>query len=217
MISLFVLSSILCKFKFQILFLPVKPATFSALSFMAPSLATLLTPLGMLGGGVLGLLGYMSGIALFKTFGLPTFMGALSWHVWNNNAYADWRRYALSLGLPAASIMLFACHPVGQDAFVYTAYWLIPAVTAFLIPRQPAGLFKKILIALNTTFISHAVGSLLVLYTVHTESLFWIALIPRVAIERSVSVAGMVSIAYLMERLLATRSTRVVRQYWQIN
>ena len=44
---------------------------------------------------------------------------------------------------------------------------------------------------MSATFIAHAVGSLIWLYTVGMTSLYWNSLIPLVAIERLVFAVGM--------------------------
>ena len=73
--------------------------------------------------------------------------------------------------VPVLCMALFGLHPVGSQAFAYTLYWLIP-VTLYImsslvnvLPRfqQFTPIFLQ---ALSSTFIAHAVGSVIWLYTV---------------------------------------------------
>jgi len=80
-------------------------------------------------------------------------------------------------------IALFLLNPVGREAWLYSAIWLIPFVASF---------FKKRLIlnSLGATFTAHAVGSVIFLYTFTLTPAIWIALIPVVFIERGFFTIG---------------------------
>ncbi len=92
----------------------------------------------------------------------------------------------LQLVLPAICMGLFALHPVGNQAFSYALYWLIP-MAIFFARRYVSSVF---LTALSSTFIAHAVGSVIWLYTVPMTSAQWLGLIPIVAAERLVFAVG---------------------------
>ena len=68
-------------------------------------------------------------------------------------------------------------HPVGMQVPLYTLYWLIPVTLYFM--RETA-LTK----AFGSTFVAHAVGSVLWLYWLPTVPAYWYALVPVVAVER---------------------------------
>jgi hypothetical protein len=115
------------------------------------------------------------------------------------------------LVLPLACMLLFVMHPEGAQAWYYSLYWLIPVViycskiilvTNFSSWRaeaaekpgrsQPRAIFFA---ALSSTFIAHAVGSVIWLYTMPTSASLWQALLPVVAVERLVFATGM-SVGY---------------------
>ncbi len=90
-----------------------------------------------------------------------------------------------------ACIALFIAHPVGSLAAPYALYWLIPVLFAFL-PRTI--IFAR---ALTSTFLAHAVGSVIFLYwgPISTPA-DWMALIPVVAFERFIFALGMTASYY---------------------
>ena len=65
----------------------------------------------------------------------------------------------------------FIAHPVGQQAWIYSLYWLIPAIAIAL----PEHLFLR---SLGSTFTAHSVGSVVWLYAFPSTPAFWLALIP---------------------------------------
>lgn len=74
--------------------------------------------------------------------------------------------------------MLFWAHPLGAQAGLYTLVWAIPLVTL-----SSPNLYNQ---ALTSTFIAHAVGSVIWLYAGlgPATAAGWITLIPLVIIER---------------------------------
>jgi hypothetical protein len=115
-----------------------------------------------------------SGIPLMSvTFGLPTLA---SMAIWNNMYRAT--DLALRTIVPLSCLIAFVAHPVGAAASAYTMYWLIPVLFAL------AGHHGFVTRALSATFVAHAIGSVMYLYTVQTTSDLWLSLIPVVAIER---------------------------------
>ena len=91
--------------------------------------------------------------------------------------------------LPLLCILIFTLHSVGRHAFVYSFYWFIPV---FLYFYQSKKRFVSIFAAsLSSTFVAHAVGSIIWLYFVDMTCVQWLALIPRVAVERLVFVLGL--------------------------
>jgi hypothetical protein len=97
----------------------------------------------------------------------------------------------MPLGIPLLCMMLFILHPIGFYAFLYTWYWFIPMGLYFLKNKN------FFLQALSSTFIAHAVGSVIWIYTVPMSIDQWHALIPIVAIERFTFALGMVTVFHV--------------------
>jgi hypothetical protein len=105
----------------------------------------------------------------FLAFCIPGFFGSLYWAT---------RSSIIRVFVPLTCMALFIAHPVGGQAFVYSLYWLIP-VALYFFGRNT--LFAQ---ALGSTFVAHAVGSVIWLYTVPMTATIWLGLIPVVALER---------------------------------
>jgi hypothetical protein len=113
----------------------------------------------------------------FLAFCVPGFCASLYWATCH---------YAIRLLLPLLCMALFIIHPVGEQAWVYSLYWLIP-VALYLRPHS-----SLFLHALGSTFIAHAVGSVIWLYTVPMTVHQFMLLIPLVLVERILFALGMV-------------------------
>lgn len=156
-------------------------AWFSASAIMAP-LAGFFG--GIIGCGVVLIVRMVFHYIIFKTISfkflalcIPGFCASLYWAT---------RSSIIRVVLPLACMALFIAHPVGNQAFFYSFYWFIPVVL-FFVGRET--LFMQ---ALGSTFVAHAVGSVIWLYTVPMTAVTWMALIPVVALERFVFAMGMV-------------------------
>ena len=128
------------------------------------------------------------------TFGLPTAIAACCWNTslkrnFSNTFLYDVSNFLLRLLLPVFCMVVFAFHPVGKNAIPYTFYWTIP-ISIYVIEKLKyhKGVFS---IAVSSTFLSHAVGSVIWIYSVQTTPEMWISLIPIVAIERLTFASGM--------------------------
>jgi len=139
---------------------------------------------GLFGASLVFLMRQLIHLLFFKTLSLsflalciPGFCASLYWAT--NSAF-------IRLLLPLACMGLFVAHPVGSQAFFYSLYWLIPVVLYFVPQRS---LF---LTALGSTFVAHAVGSVIWCYTVPMTAAMWVALMPIVALERTLFALGMV-------------------------
>ncbi len=144
--------------------------------FSAVSIATPLVGLfsGMTGCLVLLVIKMMLGLCYnplyflrILAFCIPGFCASL---------YLASSHSMVRLILPIACMILFIAHPVGHVAFAYSLYWLIPVVIYFM-PKK--SLFLQ---ALGSTFVAHAVGSVIWLYTVPMTPALWIGLIPIVIV-----------------------------------
>ena len=78
---------------------------------------------------------------------------------------------------------------------LYTLYWFIPIAISLMASKHP------FLRALRGTFIAHAVGSVIWIYTVPMAAEQWLALIPVVALERSTFALGATLLYYLIAYL----------------
>lgn len=92
--------------------------------------------------------------------------------------------------VPLACIALFITHPVGSQAAGYATYWLIPIVISF-IPTQ-----SILLRSLGSTFVAHAVGSVLWLFSHNLDAANWSALSSIVWAERLMIALGMTALYY---------------------
>lgn len=99
-----------------------------------------------------------------------------------------------SVLLPIACMMLFFLHPTGAHAWPYALYWFIPIILSFV----GNGIWVR---GLQASFVAHAVGSIIWLYTGSISADVWISLIPIVACERLLIAGGIVvtnKICYLL-------------------
>ena len=106
---------------------------------------------------------------------------------------------AISLACMAA----FIAHPVGQQAWLYSLYWLVPAIALAL----PEHLFLR---SLGSTFTAHSIGSVVWLYAFPSTAAFWLALIPVVAVERLLFASG-ISISYVALNALFARVEAIAK------
>ena len=139
---------------------------------------------GAFGAGLVFLVRQLVHLFYFKTlslsflaFCIPGFCAALYW-----SSHSIFIR----LLLPVACMILFVIHPVGSQAFVYSFYWLIP-IALYFVPRK-----SLFLTALGSTFVAHAVGSVIWCYTIVMTPAMWMGLLPIVALERLLFALGMV-------------------------
>jgi hypothetical protein len=100
------------------------------------------------------------------------------------------------------ALITFLAHPIGRASYLYCSYWLIPLGISFM----PApSIFLR---SLMSTFITHAVGSVVFIYTHETTSHFWLELIPQVWVER-ISLSLLFTACYYA----VTLSINLIQQY----
>lgn len=124
--------------------------------------------------------------SLYTMFFIPTLCASI---------YASSTARWLRMTIPAACIALFVLHPVGNHAWFYSAYWLIPVFVAYYAHTS---LFAQ---TLGSTFVAHAVGSVFYLYTMPTTSVFFVQLIPLVFIERFMAAYSITLIALALQKV----------------
>lgn len=111
---------------------------------------------------------------------VPGLFASLYWNV---------KGPAVRLMVPAVCFCLFLAHPTGLAAAPYALFWMIPVALYF---KKEKPLFFH---SLCSTFVAHAVGSVIWIYTVPMSPAAWLALIPIVCLERLTFAAG-ISLAY---------------------
>jgi len=124
---------------------------------------------------ILGFMYNPTGVLHLLAFCVPGFCASL---------YLASSHSGIRLVLPIACMILFLVHPVGFSSFAYALYWLIPIILYFIRKKS---LFLH---ALGSTFIAHAVGSVIWLYTMPTSPVLWLSLTPIVIIERLFFASG---------------------------
>lgn len=87
----------------------------------------------------------------------------------------------LQIIVPLICIALFVLHPVGRAVWFFSLYWLIPVLAAVIPRKWPGQLFFR---SYGATFMAHAVGGALWIYSVPMTAGQWIGLLPVVAYER---------------------------------
>jgi hypothetical protein len=142
--------------------------------------------IGAFGGSVIT--SCVAFIYAFKYFFFTPSLNFLAYHIPGLFAAGYWYtdHWLIRAFLPLACMVAFIAHPVGGAAYAYSFYWLLPVV---LFVVKPQGIFWS---ALGSTFIAHAVGSVIWLYTVPMAPQAWLALIPVVAFERLLFATSMV-------------------------
>lgn len=169
-------------------------AHFSCMYVVAPLLGVFLSavPATFCLGGLFILRSLVC--ATCVTCGVPTLFAMLSW----NYAWATTKRlgrivdFMLHVVVPFACMIIFMAMTTGV-ARVYSLFWVIPI--AIYAARQYG--YKNIFSqALASTFLAHAVGSIMWVFAVPMTEGQWIALIPVVVIERLLYASATVGVLY---------------------
>ena len=105
---------------------------------------------------------------------------------------------------------MFITHPQGSQAVVYAFYWLIPPAAWAL---RLIGKNNVFLISIQSTFVAHAAGSIIWLYTIPMSAAQWTLLIPLVAIERLTIAGCSTLVAYGLGYVKHISITSVVRAF----
>lgn len=134
------------------------------------------------------------------SFYLPTLCGTL---------WLSTESRVFKLVVPVVCIVLFASH--SQASLLFSCYWIIPLILSFAPKRWIA------LQAVGSTFTTHAVGSVLWIYSHPTDPLFWNALLGRVLFERlsyalilTVSYYGLTALGALINNYLSPSFKRSI-------
>ena len=121
----------------------------------------------------------------FITMGLPTFGAMLCWRleIGDKNFYKKIAEFYLNIFIPLLCMVLFSFNPLVGIGWFYSLYWLIPP---FIYGLKLLGFVRNSIlsVALRSTFIAHAIGSVIWCYTIPMTPMKWINLIPVVVVER---------------------------------
>ena len=150
-------------------------------SFLAPCVGFFARPSSCIGVWLIRTLFSLTGFSLSTLFvHIPTLAGSL---VLSSDSKL------LKISVPLFCMGAFIAHPVGAESFLYTLYWIIPAILGCF---SGTSIFLR---SLASTLTTHAVGSCIFLYTHTTTSTFWNLLIAQVWYERLLSTCVLV-VAY---------------------
>jgi len=203
--AVFLISLLISSFKFCTL-IGKSFAYFSGMLFVAPLLGAFFSsPVAIVLTGLL----VTTKALLFcypVTGGIPTLFATLAWSTHTQisqekSRYAHLFYFLVHAALPALCMIIFMTHASVGQGYVYALYWLIPIALYF------SHLFFKInsifTVALSSTFIAHAVGSTLWLFTVPMKPEQWLSLIPVVALERLITALGMMLLLLIAKKVFA--------------
>jgi len=167
--------------------------SFTLFQFFAPTISAFLGPMGGIAGILIAEIGnYLLLGKAFDLFGIARLFPMLFAALY----FAGKGRKFVSL-VPIVCMALFVLHPVGQVAWIYSLYWLIPPIAALLKDN----LFLR---SLGSSFTAHAVGSVAFLYIFPTTPGLWISLIPVVFVERMLFASG-ISVSFIVFNSLLAR------------
>lgn len=141
---------------------------------------------------------------------LPTLAAALYLSSAHTTQYTIHFTKRLLLALiPVSCILLFCIHPTGGQAWAYSLFWFIPLVALFI---NHTSMFAHML---GSTFMAHAVGSVVWLYCgPMLTPAAWLALIPVVAVERLLIASGMMLGYYALSALNIQKKTQTIISYF---
>lgn len=120
--------------------------------------------------------------------------------------------------IPIAAMAAFWLHPLSMQwahvdlwlfsldlpVAAYALFWLVPIAVKFM----PDKLFLR---SLGTTFMQHAVGSVIFIYTIPTSPEMWVVLLPFVAIERTLLALGVTA-----SHMIFTNALNALDSVWNV-
>jgi hypothetical protein len=128
---------------------------------------------------------------------LPTLAAALYLSALHTQQYTiTFTKKILLALIPISCMILFCIHPTGGAAAPYALFWLIPVIALF---ANHTHLYAHML---GSTFMAHAVGSVVWLYCGPVLApAAWLGLMPVVVIERCLFASGMLLSYYAISAL----------------
>jgi hypothetical protein len=157
--------------------------------------------------GILGTLcAVFTGLPI--TFGIPSIAATLSWACSASSTSTHKRllNFLLHCLLPVTCMIIFITDHVGSNAWYYALYWLIP-IAIWLMNSH-----NTFLHALQSTFVAHALGSIIWLLTGTLSAAHWTALIPAVAFERFMIAGLSTCILYSLNYVLSSTPAKTTSE-----
>jgi len=142
-------------------------------------------------------------LILLRRLGLP--MAAASFYF--GTMGSNKRTRFLVTVIPILMIFAFVVHPIGKEVWYFSMFWLIPIIAVFL-PQK----VRTASMALGATFLDHAVGSVLYLYTMNIPVEAWISAIPHAILER-ISFGLGILLSYFALRALVLQLDKLLGKF----
>jgi hypothetical protein len=130
--------------------------------------------------------------SLSTVYHIPSFFASLALFT-PKNRVLNLLSASVSYIIPLTCAALFIANPIGAQIPAYTLYWVIPVVIAIL--GSTWGIRNLFLNALRSTFIAHAVGTVIFIYSVPSDLNLWANLAKIVWLERLL-LAGFITAGY---------------------
>jgi hypothetical protein len=130
---------------------------------------------------------------LLNLFYPATLMGGLFMRYSHENKHT---RLFFSL-LVATCFASFLLHPVGSQSSAYTFFWFMPL--CFLLSSGHSAVFRSI----ASVFMTHALGTIIYLYSHVTTPSYWISLMPLVIVERLFMASGILLLSVIFSFLIS--------------
>lgn len=171
-------------------------AYFSAINMVMPVAGAWC---GLTGSTMVAIIGFL---IRFISCGFVLPLHILAYHIPGlfGAYYFATRSGLIRLAVPLLCMGLFLLHPVGLQSWGYAMYWWIPVIM-YAIDKKSLWFD-----ALGSTFVVHAVGSVIWIYTVESTASMWLTLIPIVALERILFTLGIV----IFQRSLVWISNNII-------
>ena len=177
------------------------------------SLSTTIVPLsgafaGLSGAMITGILKMVLGVIVYGAL-FP--LHHLAFHLPGMFAAFYWASTSIMIRafIPLICILLFVTHPIGSHAWPYAMYWWIPVILYFMNKKSISAN------AIGSTFVAHAVGSVIWLYTMPMGAATWLALMPIVLIERFLFAGGMVVLYHFYQQVVKKIGLPYAARRWR--
>ena len=122
--------------------------------------------------------------------------------------------------IPLVAILLFILHPIGRVVWYFSLFWAIPIVIYYLAPKIDQlglGVPRIFIFALAATYIDHAIGSIIFLYTLNIPAEYWVMAIPYVPLERTVFALGITAMYFFLKETINALSPTIAINIYNIN
>jgi len=197
---------------FSVLALVLNQVKFTQILGVESKNFTLFQFIGPIGAGIVGtglgivavlLAGFGSTVYALLNGGTPDLMVFVPFFTMVFGAIYFGTKGKSSAVVAAVCMALFWLNPIGQQAWFYPLYWLIPIVASF----YKENIFVR---SLGTTFTAHAIGSVIYLYAFPIPAATWAFLFTNIVwVERLTFAAGITLSYYAVNTLLDMLESKV--------